>query len=149
MTFAPVRQQDGLGHGLVAVHQQKAGPALEAGHGAAHGFEGGLQDVDAVDGGGPDHAQPPGQGALADQGRQMFPLGGAQGLGIREARQVVFFRQDDGRRHDGTGQTAAARLIDARHEQGTGGQGAEQALFRGRCGGGSFAARGHRVSLGC
>ena len=68
---------------------------------------------------------------------------------VDNALRSIQIIQDDGRRHDGTGQSAAARLIDARHEQGTGGQGAEQALFRGRCGGGSFAARGHRVSLGC
>ena len=109
----------GMGRGSLvgAVDQEKVGRVSKIFYGLDHGFEGGLQDVDPVDFGRFDPADPHGrrhrQDFLADSS---FPLGGGEKLGVPDSRELDMARQNHRSSHNRPGQRAAAHLVDPRNQ---------------------------------
>jgi hypothetical protein len=117
----------------------------EAGDGVEHGKAGGLVDVDVVDGGGVDFCDGDGESEGLNFREEALSLGCGELLGVAEALECGFSREDDGSGDDGTEEGSATDFIDPGDESGSLGagrtfvavradEGAEHALLA--CGGG-------------
>ena len=102
-----------IGAEAVAVDEQVLGAEGEGCNGAVHGQEGGVEDVDAVDFFGRDHAHGPGQGFALDDGAEGVAL--AFGELLRVVQQFVAEAggQDDGGGIDGARQASASGFVAA------------------------------------
>ena len=140
---------------LHGVDEEVVGRDGEGADGGEHGEARGLDDVDAVDGGGVDLGDGDGERGGADEAVERFALEMGELFGVAEAGAGEcgeVFRQDDGGGDDWAEETSAAHLVDARDEaeaakaQGLlvragADQRLQQALFGG---GGEDGARGAR-----
>lgn len=105
-----------LGQGEVdgeGVDEEVVGLGAEGLDGAADGEPGGLIDIDAVDVGGVDPGDIPGNGASLDFGGQALTAGIGKGLAVSEAADGMIGVEDDGGGVDGSEEAAAAGLVGA------------------------------------
>ena len=72
-------------------------------------------NIEAIDVGGLDHRDMPGDGRAANGIREPVPHGCGDGLGVGDSGHVGVRMEDDGSRHYRPGQTASPHLIDAGH----------------------------------
>jgi hypothetical protein len=97
----------------VSIDEDGGGCTVEARESPPHGKEGSLKDVDSVDlpgtGPSPTHIL----GSLEDPLQEDLALAGREKLGVTKPRDSDLGREDDGRSHNGAGQTAAPRFIDS------------------------------------
>ena len=84
-------------------------------HGALHGAERGLMDVDEIDLGRLGGGDGPRHGMAHDALEDPLALGGRHQLRVAHAGNVFLGMKHHGGGDDGAGQTAAAHFIDARH----------------------------------
>ena len=101
------------GRDAVAVHQRVLGVRAQRVYGARHAGHRGVQDVEAVDLGGADEFQVPGQRPLADQRRQRLAARFAERLGIAQAFDGAARVQDHRGHGHRPGQRAAAGFVHA------------------------------------
>ncbi len=107
------------GAGVVELHgvdEQVVGGDGEGADGGEHGEARGLDDVDAVDGGGVDFGDGDGERGGADEAVEGFALRVGELFGVLEAGAgeiVEALGQDDGGGDDGAEEAAAAHLVDA------------------------------------
>ena len=98
---------------IVAVDQRVRGLHRQRLEGTSHGEEVRLPDVERVDLLDAGRAYAPGNRTLLDPRRQHVPAFLGQLLGVVEPVDPPLLVEDDRRRHDRSGQRAAARLVDA------------------------------------
>ena len=95
------------------VHEEEVGSNAQRDHCPAHGQEGGVVDVQAVDLGDVREAHRPSDGFALDEGLERFALLGVELLGVVDAAGAEVVRKNAGRRYDRAGEGGDARFVDA------------------------------------
>ena len=95
----------------VPVDDEGLGTHFEGVEGTVHGQDGGTQDVDAVDLGCGDDAQPPCDGVTLDDGTQLMALSVGELLAIGDEGVGVVVGQDDSGGVDAARQTTPAGFV--------------------------------------
>lgn len=98
----------------VAIHQDQSRGNFQLIECQVHGFEGGLEDIDAVDLGGVHPGDGPGNGLVPDDIPQHVPIFFPELFGVVQNRIIKINREDHGGGKNGSGKASSTGLVTSR-----------------------------------